>query len=94
MRKAIIFTIIMLLFASTTFATPQIVTTQYQVKGGDTLDSIAHRFAVIANIEQGKAFLAFREGILEYNYELFKNRQLQQGDILTINYRECADGAE
>ena len=84
--KCLIVLLVILSIASTSFAAAVMHTESYTVQAGDTLDSIATHYATIANIEQGKAYMAFREGIVELNYPLLKNKCPKEGDVLTINY--------
>ena len=61
----------------------------YTVQTCDTLDSVADKFAQKANIIDVKAIQVFREGIVENNYSILKNRQayeIHEGDTIKIIY--------
>jgi hypothetical protein len=67
------------------------IDTNYEVKAGDTLDSITQNF-----ITEERSFLEFREGIIEMNYDnIFESRiesgkcyVVYPGDILKIHHRK------
>lgn len=85
MIKIITF-IICFMFAVSAYATPlQFHSEIYMVKHGDTVDSIASHYATKANISYGDKYKAFREGIVEWNYDKVKDG-LKVGETLTINY--------
>lgn len=66
----------------------QLVTEQYTVQAGDTLDAISYRYMEKSTVRRDVR--EFREGIIEENWEVFEGRYpyaaLYVGDRLQINY--------
>jgi len=87
--KTLIVVLCVLLCSSVVSASPQLITEQYTVQDGDTLTSIAKRYVDIIPLINESAFKVFREGIVEINYTILKNRkdhEVQTGDVIKINY--------
>lgn len=93
MKKIILALLLVLNMGMTAEAAllPNYVTATYEVKAGDTLDSIAEMF-----ITEEREFHEFREGIVELNYnEVFREREqsgegdvVHEGDVLKIKHRK------
>lgn len=62
-----------------------LVTENYTVQDNDTLDSITKHY-IVKNTYGKREFKEFRDGIIELNYNIFKERNIRKGDNLVINY--------
>jgi hypothetical protein len=65
-------------------------TVVYTVVAGDTMDSIAQTYLPPDRGDSWQAFLEFREGIFEYNFDrVFSHRkpyEVREGDCLLITF--------
>ncbi|MDU2063752.1 MAG: LysM peptidoglycan-binding domain-containing protein [Sporomusaceae bacterium] len=72
----------------------QFVEETYVVQPGDTIDGIASEY-IRKNTGTRRDFLEFREGIIEHNYDLLKDREshvmIYPGDRLKITYWKAVD---
>jgi len=91
MKKAVLVAISLFLLTSVANAmTPGekaycLVTENYTVQNNDTLDSITRRY-IVKNTYGKREFHEFRDGIIELNYDIFKQRDIRKGDNLVITY--------
>lgn len=59
-----------------------LISIQYNVASGDTLQSIAEQFC---HTENKTEFAEFKEGIRQINYDLIGNGDVKTGMVITIN---------
>jgi cytochrome c oxidase assembly protein Cox11 len=65
--------------------TYRLVTENYVVQNGDTLDSIA-RYYINKNTYGAREITEFREGIRELNWDIIGKGDVKSGEVLQINY--------
>ena len=91
LKKILLLTIIMSCAFGVAMATVpgekayRLVTENYVVQDGDTLDSIA-RYYIKKNTYGPREINEFREGIRELNYDMIKDGDVKKGEMLKINY--------
>lgn len=101
LKKILLLTIIMSCAFGVAMATAtvpgekpyRLVTENYVVQDGDTLDSIA-MYYIKKNTYGPREINEFREGIRELNYDMIKDGDVKKGEMLKINYWISNQSAE
>lgn len=84
--------LVIMLISSGSVSAQELVTIEYSVAAGDTMDSIAKSYLPASWGDSHQAFAEFKEGIFEYNFErVFVDRkpyEVREGDCLLILFWE------